>query len=191
MDLEERIKAKQKGSKIVDIENIEAVENKEITSLEDITESDIIDLVETETIENIIDDEIEKVKEQEAIQEIQKENDEDEESLNNRTNDDIYEMLVKIRESNLTLNETISNKRTDALNYANTLLEYFKYIKGSLSYIKRHINKWFVYVLVLCSFVSFILGGVANENKESVYPIVDKAVSVWNSIGNSKKVMGD
>jgi len=116
MDLEQRIKAKQKCSKIIDIENIEAVENKEITSLEDITESDIIDLVETETIEEIIDDEIEKVKEQEAIQEIQKENDKDEEFK--LTKEDAYEIkkfLVNIKNLQIEYKNTLYKNMIEIL----------------------------------------------------------------------------
>ena len=95
-------------------------------------------------------------------------------------NKEILAEVLKNRISSVNIANAISDKRTELINTFVRIEEY-------LLWIKKRIGKWFVYVLLLSNVLSFVLGGLANENKEVVYPILEKGYNIFSSLKKVKE----
>ena len=78
---------------------------------------------------------------------------------------EVLKELVKNRIASINIANAISDKRTE-------LITTFVRIEEFLIWIKKHIGKWHIMVLLVSIITAFVLGGIANENKDTVYPIL-------------------
>jgi hypothetical protein len=158
------------------------------------TEDNIVNF-EDEILDNAVNEAVAEIQEQEQklkddfeeFQEMEKDlnmkssNDDLERICNSPALDLILTEIMKNRITTIDLKDSISNKRVEAI-------DIYSGITTSLNWIKKRIGKWFIYVLLLSNFISFVLGGIANEHKETVYPLMGKA---YNTISNLNKLKGE
>lgn len=154
---------------------------------------------ETENIEeisNIIDDEINKLPKDEVNEEVDYNfidevlKDEEGEKVGIDKQDLIIYEIQKLRSCIIDTNENHSKKRKEELDTSIDTRSYFKDIHDLLVGVKKHIGKWFYTVLLMFGVLMFILGGLANENKDIVYPMADKVIKAWDKFGKVESRIG-
>lgn len=111
--------------------------------------------------------------------------------------DQLKAEILKVRLSAIDAKETavdiqnaISKKRQEQVDTLVIIVGYFHRIEALLEWIKKHVSKWFWSILILASIFMFISGGLANENKEIIYPLADKAIQVWEDFRKVKNISG-
>jgi hypothetical protein len=147
--------------------------------------------IEKKTLENIVTDSVTEMRNKDDFEEFEKM----EKNHNNPSIDMILTEMIKnriitidartdissLRDSISTLKDSISNERVENVN---TYIE----VEKDLYFIKKRIGKWFFGVFLVSNLIAFILGGLANENKRTVYPVIEKS---WHIFSSFNKVKGE
>ncbi len=127
---------------------------------------------EDEELGNIVEEEIAKLKELEPSESLPRTR--HDESLQQLRHNELMTAITAGRSFNVGIQESIIEKRKDFLEI--------------LIWIRKRIGKWFFFVLLLSNALSFVLGGIANQHKETVYPIIGEVYQIFN---NAKKLNKD
>lgn len=101
----------------------------------------------------------------------------------NHTNKELFKirlLLVDILTGNANIKDGISDKRAEQVTGTNS-------INTGILVITKRMGKYIFINFLLGCLLSFILGGIANENKQLVYPLLQKS---YNFLSNIKIPLG-
>ncbi len=87
---------------------------------------------------------------------------------------DMVSKLVDVKDA-------VNTKKLEKINTLND-------INLTLRFISKHMKKWFWSILILFGLLCFVLGGITNENKEDIYPVLGKAWDLVDGLRQIKNV---
>ena len=87
---------------------------------------------------------------------------------------DMVSKLVDVKDA-------VNTKKLEKINTLND-------INLTLRFISKHMKKWFWSILILFGLLCFVLGGITNENKEDIYPVLGKAWGLVDGLIQIKNV---
>lgn len=170
-------------------------------SIQDISENLKVNIEKTrEALKDVKDDSIERLKVEidKAIEETTAQEDnnipedvkrefEELENIATRgkkliSNTEIYEMLLKIQGNLNDVAKNVQDKKQEQINITTMIFDRLRFIKG-------HISKWFLGILV----ISFLGGGVVfttiYHNWDELTPTIDKLTSLFNFASSATKIV--
>ncbi len=160
---------------------------KEIESLDNIVDKAIEEVVNLEEGQEIypkaekpIEKQIPKeVKEQfEELEATIKKGVEDKKMISNT---ELYEMLLKLQVNIADVDKNVQDKKQEQI-------KLYTLIFDRLRFIKAHISKWFLGVLIIAFTTGNVVGITIYHNWENITPVIDKVTAIFKIANTASKL---